>query len=388
MLPDFRLERYYSQWEFTARYNLAASDAESMSVGELLALGAAGSASAFERLRLGYSETWGAPALRQAIAEQYGLEPEHVIVFSGAQEGIFCAAHALLEPGDHAIVTVPNYQSTEEIPLSLCQVSGLPLRPSEDWTVDPDELRRAIRPNTRLIAVNFPNNPTGKVIAQSVWRELVSIADHHGISLLADEVYRGLERDPAHTLPPAATLLPRGLSLGVMSKSLGLPGLRIGWIAGRDRDLLARMERVKHYLSIACANPGEFLATVALGVADRILARNREITARNLVTLGRFFEQHRSLFEWEAPEGSCVAFPRYLGADGVEAFCRGAVEEASVILLPASLFQSRLLPVPADRFRIGYGRLDCAEAVGVLGAWLERRRAVPLRQPGAESLAS
>jgi hypothetical protein len=345
---------------------MAASDAESMSVAELLALGPAETADRFQRLRLGYSETWGAPALRQAIAVQYGLEPEHVLVFSGAEEGIFCAAHALLEPGDHAVVTVPNYQSSEEIPLSICEVTGLALRPSEQWRVDPDELRAALRPNTRLIAVNFPNNPTGTVIDQATWREIVAIAEERGIHLLADEVYRGIERDPGMTLPPAATLYQRGLSLGVMSKSLGLPGLRIGWIAGRDIAALGRMERVKHYLSIACANTSEFLAAVALGAADRLLARTREIARRNLEIMADFFDRHRALFDWYVPQGSCVAFPRYLGTDGVEEFCRALVEEASVILLPASLFQSRLLPVPSDRFRIGYGRLDFAEGLTVL----------------------
>ena len=370
MLPDFRLERFFARWEFRAKYNLAGSDAESMSVEELLGLGPIDATEKFRRLRLGYSETWGSPALRQAIAAGYGLGPEQVICFAGAEEGIFCAAHALLEPGDHAVVTVPNYQSTEEIPLSICQVTGVGLRESEHWTLDPDELRAALRPNTRLIAVNFPNNPTGKVIDAATWQAIVTIAAERGIHLLSDEVYRGLERDPSRTLAPVASLYDRGLSLGVMSKALGLAGLRIGWIASRDTGALSRMERVKHYLSIACSNPSEFLATVALGAAETILARNRAVVASNLTLIDEFVTRHEGLFEWEAPEGGCVAFPRYLGADGVEEFCRSAVEEASVILLPASLFQSRVLPVPADRFRIGYGRKDFEEGLSVLSGHL------------------
>lgn len=373
MLPDFRLERFFARWEFRAKYNLAGSDAESMSVDELLALGPADATAEFRRLRLGYSETWGSPALRQAIAARYGLDPGQVICFAGAEEGIFCVAHALLEPGDHAVVTVPNYQSTEEIPLSICQVTGLALRESEHWNIDPDELRAALRPNTRLIAVNFPNNPTGKVIDPGTWQAVVAIAAERGIHLLADEVYRGLERDSSRTLAPVASLYDRGLSLGVMSKALGLAGLRIGWIASRDTAALGRMEKVKHYLSIACSNPSEFLATVALGAAEAILARNREIVEQNLTLIDQFVARHEGLFEWEAPEGGCVAFPRYLGTDGVEEFCRSAVEEASVILLPASLFQSRLLPVPADRFRIGYGRKDFETGLSVLSHHLSAR---------------
>jgi aspartate/methionine/tyrosine aminotransferase len=101
-----------------------------------------------------------------------------------------------------------------------------------------------------------------------------------------------------------------------------------------------------------------------------------------------FFDRHRALFDWYVPQGSCVAFPRYLGTDGVEEFCRALVEEASVILLPASLFQSRLLPVPSDRFRIGYGRLDFAEGLTVLEEHLRRRSPEPVRRPAAESYAS
>ncbi|HEX9895113.1 MAG TPA: aminotransferase class I/II-fold pyridoxal phosphate-dependent enzyme, partial [Gemmatimonadales bacterium] len=187
MLPDFRLERYFSRWEFSARYNLAGSDAETLTVAELLALGDESDRRALLDLRLGYSETYGSPALRQAIAATYDRwEPEQVLCFVGAEEGIFCAMHALLQPGDHAIVAVPNYQSTEEIPLSICEVTGVPLREATQWSMDPDEVKAALRPNTRLIAINFPNNPTGKVIAPEILQALVELAAERDLYLLSD----------------------------------------------------------------------------------------------------------------------------------------------------------------------------------------------------------
>lgn len=374
MLPEFRLEQYFSQWEFRARYNLAASDAETMSIAELLDLGSVEDRQRFLDLRLGYIETEGTPGLRDAVAAWYGkgLAADQVLAFVGAEEGMFCAMHALLQPGDHAIVTVPNYQSTEEIPLSICDVTGVALRETARWTVDPDEIEAAIRPNTRLLAINFPHNPTGKVIAPEVFEAIVDVAARYGLYLLSDEVYRGLERNAASTLPPAALRYQRGLSLGVMSKSFGLPGLRVGWMATRDREALARMARVKHYLSIAGAGPSEFLAALALSRADRILDRLRRLIDRNLELVREFFGEFPDLFEWDEPEGGCVAFPRYLGGDGVEEFCRSAVEEAGVILLPSGLFQSRLLPVARDRFRIGFGRENCGEALEVLREHLVR----------------
>ena len=143
-----------------------------------------------------------------------------------------------------------------------------------------------------------------------------------------------------------------------MSKAYGLPGLRIGWLACRDHALLEQLERRKHYTSICNAGPSELLATIALRAGDRIRARNRAIIQRNLPVFDDFFARNAELFEWSHPEGGCVAFPRYLGVDGVGSLCRRAVEEVGVVLLPAEIYRSELAEVPADRFRIGVGRRD------------------------------
>ncbi|HRF48364.1 MAG TPA: aminotransferase class I/II-fold pyridoxal phosphate-dependent enzyme [Anaerolineales bacterium] len=373
-LPDFRLEAHFSKWEFKARHHLTASDMESVDVAELLSWADVDDREAWRTLRLGYTETYGAPALRRAIAATYEtLTAEDVLCFAGAGEAIYVAMQVLLGHDDHAVVLVPNYQSFEELPLQLCAVTGVALHPEADWELDLDEVRAALRPNTRLIAVNFPNNPTGKVIAPETWRGLVALAEARGIYLLSDEVYRGLERDRDRALPQAADLYERGLSINVLSKAYGLPGLRIGWLATRDRALLGRLERFKHYTTICNSGPSEVLATIALKTRDRLLARNRALVAENLALLDGFFATRHDLFEWRAPEGGCVAYPRYLGADGVEAFCRAALEQAGVLLLPASIYTSRLLATPPDRFRIGYGRLAVPEGLAALAAFVDER---------------
>ncbi|GAA1409820.1 pyridoxal phosphate-dependent aminotransferase [Kitasatospora putterlickiae] len=374
-LPDFRLETYFSRWEFTARHHLTASDAQTMAMSELLALADAEDREAWDILALGYTETFGDPGLREAIAGTYELAgPEDVICFGGAQEGLNLAMRVLLGPGDHAVVVTPNYQSAETLPLSLCEVTGVALDPARDWALDLDELTAALRPETRVVSVNFPNNPTGKVIDTADFVRLAELCDERGIHLFSDEVYRGLERDPGRALPRAADLSARALSLDVTSKSLGLPGLRIGWIVCRDRELRGRLERAKHYTTICNAAPSEVLARIAVKARERILARNRALIAENLPLFEAFFARYADLFEWRAPDGGCVAYPRYLGADGVEAFCAGLVEEAGVLLLPASVFRSELTPTPADRFRIGVGRRDPAPALESFGSWLEGRR--------------
>ena len=371
MLPEFRLEAYFGIWEFKARYHLTASDAETMELRELLALGDDRDRERWERLRLNYIEVRGTPELRAAIASTYdAIQPDDVLCFAGAEEGLYCAMHALLGKDDHAIVTVPNYQSAESIPLSLCEVTGVALHADRDWALDLDEVRAALRSNTRLISVNFPNNPTGKIADRSTFDELIGICRDRGIWLFSDEVYRGIERDAAKRLPQAADRYERALSLNVMSKAYGLPGLRVGWIACRDRDVLARMERVKHYLSICDSAPSEVLATIALKAREQILERNRSIAKENLAKLQAFFSRHGDRFEWYEPDGGCIAFPRYLGDDGVESFCKRLVEEAGVLLLPASMYRSELLSTASDRFRIGYGRRGMDEALEAFEAFL------------------
>lgn len=358
------------EWEFKAKHHLTASDAETLTIGELLDM--SGARDAFEAVGLGYVSTWGTSELRAAIASTYEtVDPERdVLAFAGAEEAMFWALQELVGPGDHAVVTVPNYQSMETLTLRTgAEVSGWELRPEHGWAPDLAELEALLRPETKLVAVNFPNNPTGAVPPRSTFEALAALCDERGIVLFSDEVYRGLELDPARTLPQACDLSSRAVSLNVMSKAYGLPGLRIGWLCTHDRDLLERLERRKHYTSICNAGPSEFLATLALRHGDAVRARNRAIIERNLPVFDAFFARWDERFEWEHPQGGCVCFPRYLGGDAGR-FCRELVEQTGVVLLPADIYASELATVPADRFRIGVGRRDPEPALAALETFL------------------
>jgi aspartate/methionine/tyrosine aminotransferase len=375
-MRDFALEIFFSRWEFTARYNLGGSDAESMPLGALLELASAEDRQAFEQLSLGYTEVYGAPELRVQIARTYEtVEASQVLCFAGAEEAIYSAMHVLLAPGDHAVLLTPNYQSAETVPLSRCEVTGVPLDPERDWGLDLERVRAAIRPNTKLVSINFPNNPSGKLIPRATLEGLIELCRHHGLWLFSDEVYRLIERDEALRLPQAVDLYERAISLNVMSKAYGLPGLRIGWLACKDRETLARLERFKHFLSICNSAPSEALALIALKAREKILERNRAIVRNNIEEYARLFGDFPDLFEFKPPDGGCVAFLRYKGADGVEEFTRRLVEESGVLFVPASLFRSELTSVPKDRFRAGFGRRHVPEGLAVLRRWLEARRA-------------
>lgn len=373
ILPDFRLETYFTAWEFTASYHLTASDAQTVSMAELVAMADEDGRRRWETLALGYTETRGLPALREEIADTYQhIEPEDVLCFAGAEEAIYLAMQVLLTPADHAVVLTPNYQSAESIPLALCEVTGVALRGEDNWALDVDAVTAALRPNTRLVSVNFPNNPTGAVPDVESWRRLVDLCAERGITLFSDEVYRGLELD-GPSLPQAADLTSTAVSLNVMSKAYGLPGLRIGWIACRDRDLLDRLERAKHYSSICNAAPSEVLALIGLRARHQLLQRNRDIIRANIPLFEDFFSRRPDLFAWERPQGGCVCFPRYLGVDGVETMCADLVRDVGVLLLPSSIYRSDLTTTPTDRFRLGVGRTGSAEALARWGEWLARR---------------
>ncbi|MEL7012428.1 MAG: pyridoxal phosphate-dependent aminotransferase [Pseudomonadota bacterium] len=374
-LPDFRLETHFAKWEFSARYHMTASDAESMSLPELLAYAMPEDREAFETMWLGYTETFGAPDLREAIAATYAAQSaDNILCFAGASEGIFAANTVLLEKDSHAIVVTPNYQSHESLPLAICEATGVPLDPNDNWSLDIDRVADAIRPNTKLLTINFPHNPTGTILPKDRYDALIELCRKRGIWILHDEIFNGLGPSDAQHLPFIADVYERGLSLGVMSKSYGLPGLRIGWIACQDKEVLSQMERLKHYLSICNSGPSERLSIIALKAREKILARNNALIDENLPKWDAFFSRFPELFDWSRPDGSCMAFPRYLGPDGVEAFCTSLVEQSGVLLLPSTIYSSELGETPIDRFRLGFGRKGLEEGLAAMEAHLLKNR--------------
>lgn len=373
ILPDFRLETHFSKWEFKARYHMTASDAEAMSMRNLLAMATPEEREAFEGMWLGYTETFGAPDLREAIAKTYANQSaSDILCFAGASEGIFAANQVILDQDSHAIVITPNYQSHETLPVAICEATGVPLDPNDNWSLDIDRVADAIRPNTKLVTINFPHNPTGAILPADRYQALVELCRKHGIYILHDEIFNGLGETGARHLPFISDVYERGLSLNVTSKSFGLPSLRIGWIACQDSEIISKMERLKHYLSICNSGPSERLAMIALRNKDSILARNCAIVDENLPKWDAFFARHSDLFDWQRPDGSCMAFPRYKGADGVDAFCKSLVEESGVLFLPSTIYSSDLVETPTDRLRLGFGRSNLDEGIAALDAHLAR----------------
>lgn len=368
-LPEFALERWFARFEFDVRWNLCASDAEPVSLRELLALADDEGRTLWDGLALGYTESAGHPLLRAEIAAMYdGLEPGDVLVCAGAEEAVFILAGVLAVPGARAVAVVPAYQSLHEVARSAgAEVATVQLDDADgaEWTLDLDRFRAAAAPGARLVVVNAPNNPTGWMPDAADFAEIARIAEGAGAVLVSDEVYRLLEADPADRLPAGAEVSERGVSVGVMSKAFGLAGLRIGWIATRDRDLLARAAARKDWTTICSSAPSEALAIIALRARESLLSRARAIVDGNRALCQEFAAAHREHVALTPPRGGTTAFPRLLRHPDAEAFALHLARDHDALILPGSAFGA-----DRDRFRLGLGRRDLAAGLDRLSTAL------------------
>ena len=216
-----------------------------------------------------------------------------MIAVVGASEALFILMSALVRPGDHVVALWPAYQSLYDLARAQgAEVELVELRPEDGWALDLDRIAAAMRPETRAVVVNLPHNPTGMHVSEAVFDELVELVDRHGATLVCDEVYRGLEHDPAARLPAAADRSPRAVSVGVLSKSYALAGLRVGWLATRTATCWTPSAQVRDYTSLCSPAPSEVLGIIALRAADALLERSRGIIAANLPILDELFAAH------------------------------------------------------------------------------------------------
>lgn len=364
-LPPFKLERYFARYEFNTEFLLCSSDCEAMSIADLLAF-EKGAADKFQNTWLGYTESLGSPSLRKEIAGMYATaQPEDILVFSGAGEAIYLFMMAALKENDHIIVHSPHYQSLSEAARGIgCSVSLWHAREENGWALDLDELRGLLSPSTKAVIVNTPHNPTGYLMSRADFEGLNRFALENNLLLFSDEVYRESEYDPSSRLPAAVDCGDHAISLGVTSKTYGLAGLRIGWIATKNRDVYEKMASLKDYTTICNSAPSEFLAEVAMRHRAKLAERNLGIIKHNLTVIDDLFTRHSHLFSWQRPKAGSMGFPKLLSGD-VESFCDDLVKKAGVLLLPGSVYDDA-----HNHFRLGLGRKSLPQAVERLDAYL------------------
>jgi len=368
-IKSFKLERLAAIYEFSAKYALSCTDSESFSIGELLALERDGSEK-LQKQWLGYTEPLGLPSLRKQVSDLYeNISQDEVIIHSGAGESMFLFMNVALNAGDHVIVQVPCYQSLIELPRAIgCKVTPWLADEQNGWEFDIAFLEKNIRKNTKAIIINAPHNPTGNLMSKEKFQQIIDIAKSKDCLVYSDEVFRFLEYDDENRLPSACDLYDNAVSSGGVAKSFGLGGLRIGWIATKNKKIYDAMASYRDYTTISNSAPSEYLTEIALRHKEKLLERNKIIAQENLALLQNFFTKYDAIFNWNLPKTSTVMFPSFKKDVNVEKFSEDLVKSKGVYLIPSTVFD-----YGNKNFRIGYGRKNFPKVLAIFEEYIKEK---------------
>ena len=355
-VETFVLERWMSNWEMKVEFDIAESGIYPMTTREIIDLlpehQRAAALDEVLDLRLGYTEARGTEALRGIIASTYhSTSPDEILVTTGAIEANYLLFNTLLDAGDHIVTVYPAYQQLYAVAQAIdCDVSLWKLTEENQFKYDVAELERLVTPKTKLIVVNTPHNPTGAMLSADELQRVYEIADSVGAWLMCDEAYRWLDFPGGEPMaPPIRDYGVRGISVGTFSKPFGLPGLRIGWIAGPE-EVVRACWAARDYISLSPGKLNDKLAQIALVHRDRIIERNHRIVEANMVTANAWFAEHKDLVSWTPPRGGLLALMKY----NVDIPSRDVSDrlagEYSVMLAPGSAFGFE------NHLRIGVGQ--------------------------------
>jgi len=367
-LNPFKLERYFARYEFSVKYQLSSSDCDGLLQSDLVRMADKETRKLWEDLTLGYTESLGHPLLREEISKLYqGISVDDCLVIV-PEEGIFIALNSILHKGDHVICTFPGYQSLYEITQGLgCEVTKWEPEEQSGWRFDPDFLEKNIRPNTKLVIVNFPHNPTGYFPPLKDYEKIIDLARENNLYLFSDEMYRFLEYGTSEKLPSVCEVYEKAITLFGMSKTFGMAGARIGWLVTKDKNLYAKMAAFKDYTTICSSAPSEVLSIIALRSKEKIIGRHLARIKRNLDLLDPLFKEFNDHFDWIKPKAGTIGFPKLKGPLKASDFCQNIVQEANIMLLPSTVYD-----YDNKHFRIGFGRENMPEVLEIFRDYLKK----------------
>ena len=372
-MPVFEMERMQSAWEHRVRYDLSESGVEPLTLANATALldVAAGD------VRLGYADGRGREATRAAVAAIHtkgaaapkgaaaeDATADQVLITSGTSEANFLALTTLVERGDDVAIVLPNYMQVHGLARGLgANVREVWLHEDEGWRLDPDRLRAAVTPRTKLICICTPNNPTGQILSAPELDAVVAIAQEHGAWILSDEVYRGAELDGIESAT-AWDRYDRVIVTGGLSKAYGLPGLRIGWIVAPAERIEAAWAQ-KDYTTIAVASLSEVMAEAALRHRAELLGRTRRILCERWPLLEGWAAAHGGKLHWTRPRAGAICFFGYSYAVDSWPFVDALIRERGTMIVPGSHFLTeRHLRIgfggPVAKLRAGLAEIDAA----------------------------
>lgn len=369
-MKDFKLERYFAQHEFTAKYLLSSSDCDGFEQNYVLDLASAQELKMWKDIKLGYTESAGNPILRESITQFYNTNNIEEVVVGSPGELNYITMKVLLEKKDHVVAVAPAYQSLHEVVHSIgCEISYW--KPNENWAFDPNQLEHLVRENTKLIIINFPHNPTGSYLTLSELTQIVSIAKKNDCYIFSDEMYHKLLANPDAELPPISDLYSKGISLWGTSKSFGLAGLRTGWLVCNDLDFIHRVISYKDYLSICSSAPSEILSIIALNHIDDFLQPNIKKIQQNINLFAEFAQTQDIISSFIPPKSGSTAFVELnINCSSLE-FSNYLVKNAGIMTIPAEMFDH-----PGKYIRVGFGRQNFHEILPLLTGFIEQNKSL------------
>ena len=340
-VPQTLQEFFDSPLAKRARYNLSASAAEPMTQAELFGF-EPGSLEALQSISLDYPHRHGSVELIAQVASRYrGIDETGIVLTSGLDDGLGMLFLSLVAPGDRVVVLTPCYPPHLQLPRWRgAQTVPWTARPENGWIPDLDELRTLTAQPTRLVIATFPQNPAGFMPDRAYTDALIDMLAERGITLVSDEIYAGL---PSGTAGEAINLAADNdcvISMHGLSKTCGLPALRVGWIASRDVRSLDAIRKVRNLFNCYLPEPIDFMARLALRHESAIVARSSAIANQNTRHAKRFFARHGNLFDWRAPSTGVLSFPRWLGPGGTKFLSDRLLREAAITFAPSLCFEA------------------------------------------------
>ena len=369
-MKDFKLERYFAQHEFTAKYLLSSSDCDGYGQDYVLDRANPTELKMWNDIKLGYTESAGNPILRESITQFYKTKNIEEVVVGSPGELNYITMRVLLEKQDHVVAVSPAYQSLHEVVHSIgCEISYW--TPNENWAFDPSQLEHLVRKNTKLIIINFPHNPTGSYLTLSELNQIVSIAKKNDCYIFSDEMYHKLLAKSEKELPPISDLYSKGISLWGTSKSFGLAGLRTGWLVCNDLDFIHRVICYKDYLSICSSAPSEILSIIALNHIDDFLQPNIKKIQNNINLFAEFAQTQEIISSFIPPKSGSTAFVKLnINCSSLE-FSNYLVEKAGIMTIPAEMFDH-----PGKFIRVGFGRESLPKILPIMRGFLEQNKQI------------
>ena len=368
-IKPFAVEEWMNAWEVGAKYNIAETCVDSISMNELFELTGEDKTEFLNRLcarRLSYGDIEGLPEFRKGVCGLYKtLNIENIVPTHGASGANHHVFYSLISPGDRVVSIMPTYQQLYSIPESYgADVQILHLSKENNYLPDLEKLRRLVTPKTKMICINNPNNPTGALMSEQILREIVEIARSADAWILCDEVYRHLSQEDGWC-PSIVDLYEKGISVSSMSKVFSLAGLRLGWIATHDMSVVKSCLSHRDYNLVSCGVFDEMLAAAALKHSDKLLERSRKIVRENLQILDDWVgsEPHVSYVK---PQAGTTALVYYdLDISSYE-FCEEMYKKTGAFVTPGDCFE-----VPHS-MRIGYayGKQDLIDGLKAISEYI------------------